>query len=139
MGEPLRALTVRLGAIAARFMFARYLLASICALSSDMATFLMLSRAGTTPTLVAFGGYAVGLVVHWVISIRFVFDTGTGPSHAQRFGFVASALVGMGITMAMVGGLSAVGIAPAIAKLISVPASFLSVYAIRKYGIFARS
>ena len=41
--------------------------------------------------------------------------------------------------MVLVGGLSAVGIAPAIAKLISVPASFLSVYAIRKYGIFARS
>ena len=45
----------------------------------------------------------------------------------------------MGITMVLVGGLSAVGIAPTIAKLISVPASFLSVYAIRKYGIFARS
>lgn len=139
MGEQVRALTVRLGAIAARFMFARYLLASICALSSDMAVFLMLSRAGATPTLAAFGGYALGLVVHWVISIRFVFDTGTGPSNTQRVAFVVSALIGMGITMAMVGGLSAVGIAPAIAKLISVPASFLSVYAIRKYGIFARS
>ncbi|CAM5380170.1 GtrA family protein [Sphingobium scionense] len=139
MGEPLRALTARLGSIAARFMFARYLLASICALSSDMAAFLMLSRIGATPMLAAFGGYAVGLVVHWVISIRFVFDTGAGPSNTQRVAFVVSALIGMGITIAMVGGLSAVGIAPATAKLISVPASFLSVYAIRKYGIFARS
>lgn len=139
MGEQVRALTVWLGNIALRFMFARYLLASICALSSDMAVFLMLSRAGATPMLAAFGGYAIGLVVHWGISIRFVFDTGAGPSNAQRVAFVVSALIGMGITMAMVGGLSAVGIAPAIAKLISVPASFLSVYAIRKYGIFARS
>ena len=64
-------------------MFARYLLASICALSSDMATFLMLSRAGATPMLAAFGGYAVGLVVHWVISIRFVFDTGAGLTPAD--------------------------------------------------------
>jgi len=45
----------------------------------------------------------------------------------------------MGITLAMVGGLSMVGVAPAIAKLLSVPVSFLTVYAIRKYGVFARA
>ena len=53
MGEPLRALTARLGSIAARFMFARYLLASICALSSDMALFLMLDHVGAVPMLAA--------------------------------------------------------------------------------------
>jgi putative flippase GtrA len=130
-----RALT----ALFARLMFARYLLASICALSSDMALFLMLDHVGAAPMLAAFGGYAIGLIVHWTISIRFVFDTGTGPTHAQRVGFVASALLGMGITLAMVGGLSMVGVAPAIAKLLSVPVSFLTVYAIRKYGVFARA
>ena len=117
-------------ALVSRLMFARYLLASICALSSDMALLLMLA---------AFGGYAVGLIVHWTISIRFVFDTGNGPTHAQRAGFVASALLGMGITLSMVGGLSLIGVAPAIAKLLSVPVSFLTVYAIRKYGVFARA
>jgi hypothetical protein len=48
-------------------------------------------------------------------------------------------LLGMGMTMAMVGSLSLIGIAPALAKLLSVPASFLTVYAIRKYGVFARA
>ncbi|WHO38782.1 GtrA family protein [Sphingobium sp. AP49] len=139
MGARLRAVTARLGTIAARFMFARYLLASIIALASDMLLFLALSHGGAAPALAAFGGYATGLVVHWLISSRFVFDTGSGPTHAQRLGFVLSALVGLGITMAMVGGLSALGMAPATAKLLSIPVSFLSVYAIRKYGIFARA
>ena len=45
----------------------------------------------------------------------------------------------MGITLSMVGGLSLIGVAPTIAKLLSVPVSFLTVYAIRKYGVFARA
>lgn len=125
--------------LAARFMLARYLLASLCALSADMLLFLALARLGAPPVAAACGGYAGGLVVHWAISVRFVFDTGGGPSHAQRLGFVASALLGMAITMAMVGGLAAVGMMPALAKLLSVPVSFFAVYAMRKYGVFARA
>ncbi|NWK94945.1 polysaccharide biosynthesis protein GtrA [Sphingobium lactosutens] len=128
-----------LAAPIARLMFARYLLASICALSGDFILFLMLDRMGVPPVPAAFGGYAAGLLIHWMISVRFVFDTGTGPSHGQRLAFLASALLGMGMTMAMVGGLSLLGVAPAIAKLLSIPASFLTVYAIRKYGVFARA
>jgi putative flippase GtrA len=123
----------------ARLMFARYLLASIIALASDFALFLLLDRLGLPPVAAACGGYAGGLLVHWAISVRFVFDTGAGPSHGQRLAFIASALLGMGMTMAMVGALSLVGTAPALAKLLSVPVSFLIVYAIRKYGVFARA
>ncbi|KAK0338906.1 hypothetical protein LTR94_036681, partial [Friedmanniomyces endolithicus] len=83
--------------------------------------------------MAALGGYLVGLIVHWIISVRFVFDLEGGPTHVQRIGFIVSAAIGMGITMALVGVLSALGIAPALAKLLSVPVSFLSVYAIRKY------
>ncbi|MEC3950922.1 GtrA family protein [Sphingobium sp. HWE2-09] len=132
-------MTARIAALLARLMFARYLLASICALTSDFAIFLALDHGGAPPMIAALGGYASGLIVHWVISIRFVFDLAGGPTHAQRIGFVVSALIGMSITLALVGALSAIGMAPAIAKLLSVPVSFLSVYAIRKYGIFARA
>jgi putative flippase GtrA len=132
-------MAARIGALLARLMFARYLLASICALTSDFAIFLALDHGGAAPMVAALGGYASGLIVHWVISIRFVFDLAGGPTHAQRIGFVVSALIGMSITLALVGALSAIGMAPAIAKLLSVPVSFLSVYAIRKYGIFARA
>ncbi|HUD91165.1 GtrA family protein [Sphingobium sp.] len=128
-----------LAAPIARLTFARYMLASICALSGDFILFLMLDRIGMPPVAAASGGYAAGLLIHWVISVRFVFNTGTGASHGQRLAFIASALLGMGMTMAMVGGLTLLGIAAPIAKLLSVPASFLTVYAIRKYGVFART
>lgn len=128
-----------LAALVARFMLARYLLASASALTADMIVFLALSRGGASPMMAALGGYAVGLIVHWVISTRFVFDMRGGATHGQLMGFVATALLGLGITMGVVGSLSAVGLPPALAKLISVPASFFTVYAARKYGVFARA
>lgn len=132
-------MAARIGALLARLMFARYLLASIAALACDFATFLILDHGGAAPMIAALGGYLVGLIVHWVISVRFVFDLTGGPTHVQRIGFVVSAVIGMGITMALVGALSAVGVVPAVAKLLSVPVSFLSVYAIRKYGLFGKA
>ncbi|MEJ7934261.1 GtrA family protein [Sphingobium sp. AN558] len=128
-----------LTALAARFMVARYLLASASALMTDMIVFLALSHGGASPMMAALGGYAAGLIVHWVISIRFVFDTRGGATHGQLMGFVATALLGLGMTMGIVGSLSAIGLPPAVAKLFSVPVSFFTVYAARKYGVFARA
>ncbi|MEJ7926067.1 GtrA family protein [Sphingobium sp. AN641] len=123
-----------------RFTMARYLLASIIALAVDMALFLAITTIGWPPMVAAFLGYVTGMLVHWSISIRYVFRTGGNgaprASHAQRVAFFASALLGMGITMAVVGGLTAVGIHAAAAKGVAIGISFLTVYAIRKYGIF---
>ncbi|KKW93764.1 GtrA family protein [Sphingobium chungbukense] len=127
-----------LNAIIGRFTFTRYLLASICALSGDFALFLLLNHMGLPPAIAALGGYSGGLVLHWLISVHFVFEMQEPATHAQRIAFILSALIGMAITMALVGGLSGLGMQPAIAKLMAVPVSFLAVYAIRKYGIFAR-
>ncbi len=143
MKDAVRGLTAMGHTLVARFMVFRYLFASICALATDMALFLALSHAGVPPVMAAFGGYVAGMVVHWSVSIRFVFLPGAGhptpghATHAQRAGFVASALFGMGITMAIVGSLSRIGIIPAFAKMASIPVSFFTVYAIRKYGVFA--
>lgn len=125
--------------IATRFMVARYLLASACALASDMLVFLMLEHLGTPPVIAAFGGYVFGMGVHWIISVRFVFLPGDRDSatHFHRIGFVLSSLLGLGVTMGVVGALSTVGTSPAIAKLAAVPVSFFTIYAIRKYGVFA--
>lgn len=123
----------------ARAQFARYLLASLIALSSDFAIFLLVDRAGGAPMAAATAGYATGLIVHWGISTRFVFVTDVPPTTGQRMAFVASALAGLAITSLLVGALAALGVAAALAKLLSVPPSFLSVYAIRKYGVFARA
>lgn len=124
------------GAIAARFTFIRYLLASVCALSGDMLLFLALLRLDVTPAAAGAIGYLGGLFLHWLISVRFVFTSVRRPTHGQRLGFVMSAAVGLGITTGLITALGAGGLAPAIGKLVAIPVSFLSVYAIRKYGVF---
>lgn len=116
-------------------MIARYLLASICALSLDMALFLGLSRAGLPNAIAATGGYGAGLLLHWVISTRFVFACDR-PSHGQRIAFVASAAVGLLVTIIIIEFLSRLGLGQAISKLFAIPVSFGAVYAIRKYGVF---
>jgi putative flippase GtrA len=126
-------------AITARFTFIRYLLASLCALSGDMLLFLALLRLDVPPAAAAAAGYIGGLLLHWLISVRFVFTAVRRPTHGQRLGFVASAAVGLGITTGVIGALGATGVEPAVAKLVAIPVSFLSVYAIRKYGVFALS
>ena len=122
--------------LVSRFTFTRYLLASICALSADMALFLALVHAGSGPSVAAIAGYSAGLILHWAISIRFVFNP-QRPTTAQRMGFVASAAIGLCITTGLVTGMLALGSGAALAKLVAVPASFLAVYAMRKYGVFA--
>lgn len=120
-----------------RFTFGRYLLASLCALCGDMLLFLALLQAGMPPSIAGAMGYAGGLLLHWVISVRFVFPSAAGPTYRHRVGFAVSAAVGIAVTSGLISGLSVAGMAPALAKLFAVPVSFLSVYAIRKYGVFA--
>lgn len=134
-----RAMARPLGAFLSHFVLSRYLLASICALAVDFTLFMLLSRFPLPPALWAIGGYSGGLAVHWLLSVHFVFVLERRPSHAQRIGFVISALAGLAITTALVDALSASGLKPAMAKLLTIPVSFLSVYAIRKYGVFNRS
>ncbi|SER74292.1 GtrA family protein [Sphingobium sp. YR768] len=135
MSALFRTVARRAGTIGAQFMLARYLLASICALSLDMALFLGLSRAGLPNAIAATGGYGAGLLLHWVISTRFVFACDR-PSHTQRLAFVASAAVGLLVTIIIIEFLSRLGLGQAISKLFAIPVSFGAVYAIRKYGVF---
>lgn len=123
-------------AILARFTFTRYLVASVVALCGDMLLFLSLLKTDVTPAVAGFIGYAGGLLLHWMISIRFVFIP-TSPTHGQRLGFVVSAIIGLAITTGLISAATAAGLGPAAAKLIAIPVSFLSVYAIRKYGVFS--
>jgi putative flippase GtrA len=126
-------------AIAARFTFLRYLLASLCALSGDMLLFLALLRLEMPAAAAGAIGYVGGLLLHWLISVRFVFTSARRPTYGQRLGFAISAAVGLAITTGVISALGAAGLAPALAKLFAIPVSFLSVYAIRKYGVFAAS
>lgn len=137
MGARTSALASMTAGVIARFTFTRYLVASVIALCGDMLLFLGLLKADVTPAAAGFAGYAGGLLLHWMISIRFVFTPSDRATHGQRLGFVASAIIGLAITTGLISGLSATGLAPALAKLVAVPVSFLAVYAIRKYGVFS--
>src|SRR3546814_20807596 len=91
-----------------------YLLASGLALGSDAGLFLLLLDAGLSPVTASAPGYCAGLLVHWVVSGRLVFADGapargTGERHRPKLLFVGSALVGLAVTPAIVGGGSARG------------------------------
>jgi putative flippase GtrA len=119
----------------------RYLAASIAALTFDIGTFLALLVLGTPAGPAAALGYAVGVVVHWLISSRAVFSAAVaargGERTRQKAGFVISALLGLALTTAIVSGGSGLGFDPRIAKLLAVGASFALTWLLRSRLVFA--
>jgi putative flippase GtrA len=118
-----------------------YLLASAAALGSDAGLFLLLLDAGLAPVPASATGYCAGILVHWMISSRLVFADGaaargTGERHRQKWLFVASALVGLAVTTAIVGGGSALGLDPRLAKLAAIAVSFQTTYLLRRHIVF---
>lgn len=118
-----------------------YLLASALALGSDAALFLLLLDAGLAPVPASATGYGAGILVHWLISSRLVFADGaaargTGERHRQKLLFVGSAIVGLAVTTAIVGGGSAWGFDPRLAKLAAIVVSFQTTYLLRRHIVF---
>ncbi len=118
-----------------------YLLASGLALGSDAGLFLLLLDAGLSPVLASATGYCAGILVHWMISSRLVFADGaaargTGERHRQKLLFVGSALVGLAVTTAIVGGGSALGLDPRLAKLAAIVVSVQTTYLLRRHIVF---
>jgi putative flippase GtrA len=118
-----------------------YLLASGLALGSDAGLFLLLLDAGLAPVTASGTGYCAGILVHWVISSRLVFADGaaargTGERHRQKLLFVGSALIGLAVTTAIVGGGSALGLDPRLAKLAAIAVSFQTTYLLRRHIVF---
>jgi putative flippase GtrA len=118
----------------------RYALVSGAALPLDFAVFLSLNAAIGHPTLSGVAGYAVGIVVHYFLSCRFVFDAARSRKAAHRVfaEFVASGLVGLAMTAAVIALATGMfGMTPIVAKVIAVGASFLGVFLIRRSIVFA--
>ena len=113
-----------------------YLLASVLALGA-----MLLLDAGLAPVPASATGYCAGILVHWVVSSRLVFADGaaargTGERHRQKLLFVGSALVGLAVTTAIVGGGSALGLDPRLAKLAAIVVSFQTTYLLRRHIVF---
>ena len=126
-------------AVLHRFSITRYLLASIISLAFDVALLLILVDFNTDPGIASAAGYSAGILVHWLISSSFVFPGKTRQGAAlqlQRLGFIGTAILGLGITVAIVSALTEIGIMPVVAKGVAVVVSFFAVYVTRKYGVF---
>lgn len=121
--------------------FIRYVFVSVGALAVDMGVFLALLKMGTVSTAAAAIGYTVGIGAHWLLSSRKVFhdrisDRGTMARTQQKAMFVISALLGLALTMAIVGIGDALGLDPRLAKIFAIGASFMLTYLLRNVVVF---
>lgn len=120
--------------------FVRYVLASVGALAVDVGTFLALLAVGVAATPASAVGYSLGILAHWLMSSRAVFQdsvaTGGMARTRQKALFVISALVGLGLTTAIVGIADLSGIDPRLAKLFAIAVSFTATWLIRAKIVF---
>jgi putative flippase GtrA len=125
---------------AADIVFLRYIAASALALGVDMGTFLALLSLGIPAAAAAALGYGLGIVAHWLASSRAVFTAGVaehGPERSrQKALFVGSALAGLALTTAIVGGGTALGLDPRLAKLAAIGVSFILTWLLRERVVF---
>lgn len=124
--------------------FLRYLVVSVGALATDMAVFLLLLSAGVSSVAASAIGYSVGILAHWMLSSRKVFqdrvsERGTSERTQQKAMFVMSALLGLGTTIAIVGFGEWLGGDPRLAKLVAIGVSFQLTYLLRNVLIFRSS
>jgi putative flippase GtrA len=121
--------------------FLRYVIVSVGALAVDMGVFLALLQTGMVSAIAAAIGYSVGIAAHWTLSSRKVFadrvsDRGTRERTQQKAMFVVSALLGLVVTMSIVGVGDLLGIDPRIAKVMAIGISFMLTYLLRNVVIF---
>ncbi|WP_420382836.1 GtrA family protein [Novosphingobium sp.] len=121
---------------------ARYLSSSIVALGADSALFLMLLQCGVAPAIAAAIGFLFGTIVHWQVSSRVMFAAGVAPAGPERRMqmalFLGSALVGLVLTIGIVGLGAALAIDPRLAKLGAVAVSFVTSSGLRHVLIFGK-
>jgi len=118
----------------------RYVLASAGALALDMGLFLALLALGMWPAAASALAYCAGIAAHWLLSSRAVF-TGKvarrGRARAvQKALFAGSALVGLGVTFAIVWAGDSAGFDPRLAKLAAIGISFAITWLLRSRMVF---
>lgn len=120
--------------------FVRYVCASVGALAVDVGSFLALMAIGVAAAPASAVGYSLGILAHWLMSSRAVFqDTvaeGGSARTRQKALFVISALIGLGLTTAIVGAGDWSGIDPRIAKAFAIVVSFAVTWLIRSKIVF---
>ena len=126
--------------IAACKQLLRYSIVSALALSTDILTYTSLISSGIRAVLAGVVGYTIGMLVHFVLSCRYVFDaTSVGKTQVRLFyEFAVSGATGLGLTASLIWIMTEVIHQGAvIAKGTAVGASFLAVFILRRSVVFA--
>ncbi len=128
-------------ALLGRWNYILYIGASLFALGVDFGLFLLALHWGFHAVGASVIGYGSGIIAHWFVSSRVVFAEGAdtvGTERArQKALFFLSALVGLAVTMAIVGLGTSAGLWPLVTKAIAVVVSFQITYILRKRIVFA--
>jgi putative flippase GtrA len=118
--------------------YVRYGIVSVLALGLDTLTLLVLHYWGWAAWLSAAAAYLLGAVLHWMLSIRYVFDKPRDMADYLRklMQYIGAGLVGVLLTMLIVeGATSFLGLNILLAKIIAVLVVFNVVYLVRKFAI----
>jgi putative flippase GtrA len=125
---------------ARRLTYTRYVVASGLSLGLDLGAFLALLHLGLPAVAASALAYSLGIVAHWLLSTRFVFEGGmvaSGAERARQKGlFVGTALIGLCLTTLIVGVADRIGLDPRLAKAAAVVVSFQATYLARRAAIF---
>lgn len=120
--------------------FLRYIMASVGALALDVASFLALIELGLAATPASSIGYSIGIVTHWLLSSRKVFQDSVAERGydrtRQKALFVISALIGLGMTTIIVAAGVWAGFDPRAAKLVAIGVSFMATWLLRSRIVF---
>lgn len=132
----MRDLIVRLRDI----QFLRYFVASVGALAVDMGSFLLLLHTPVQAGLAAAIAYTLGIIAHWVLLSRSVFEGGThreGRARTrQKAIFMLTTWGGLGVTTAIVSLADLMGADVRLSKMLAVVISFVMNYFVRKHFVF---
>lgn len=120
--------------------FLGYFVASVGALAVDMGSFLLLLETALPAGLCAAIAYTLGIVAHWILLSRSVFESGThAPGKArtvQKAVFLFTTWGGLALTTAIVSAADALGADVRLSKGVAVVFSFVLNYFIRKHFVF---
>jgi putative flippase GtrA len=120
--------------------FVRYVLASVGALAVDLGSFLALLSLGVMAAPASAAGYSLGIVAHWLMSSRAVFQDNVAERGSvrtrQKALFVISALIGLVLTTGIVGAADWSGIDPRVAKIVAMAVSFTVTWLLRSRIVF---
>jgi putative flippase GtrA len=117
-----------------------YGLASLLAMALDWTIFLTLIGHAMPPAAAGILGYAAGLGLHYLLSVRFVFDAAAAQKGGARLfsEFVLSGFAGVAVTGSIIAlATSALGLGAIAAKLCAASTSFVVVYGLRRSVVFA--